>query len=504
MSSAVGSQQKPPRQPRRSQKNAINASPSHISLTPEMISRQTKSDLDIPSEKNNTENSPKTPRRHRKRPGPQPKDHSETNLSSGEVRSRKTSSKRPQQPPKNASFSSPMPRIDSTPKSENRPKVFQLTPGKKNVTPSQAYAGPTFHASPAASSLPIPKFYSKSVPELNKGPTMQSMIEKEVLESSSSDQSDSSPTPAFAQHASERQIKEETPLDIFFRADREEKEKKRREAEAIDTATKQEDLASAGSQSSDEQGSPSLEKMRHHSRHATNSSNGLFSMEMEDKQPSYERKFSDLSLSTTNRYNQNTPTSSMTESPEQERQRKAKTDALKKFLLSQTSKSSMEPMLGKESREPFKHQSSSPGKPADLDIQTVSRPGSSSSPLHKQMAINTVRKMSISPRPTSNLRQGLSTSEIPDQSTITELPATPTPLRTRNSYHSVPLQNNHNFSWNGNNPRSGSNTPSKVTQKPSASESIRDTNPFKNMEDDLRRILKLDILQSDGATGVRS
>ena len=50
--------------------------------------------------------------------------------------------------------------------SAQRPNTF--TPGRDSGTPSRAYAGPTFHASPAASSLPMPKLFSRSLPNVNK------------------------------------------------------------------------------------------------------------------------------------------------------------------------------------------------------------------------------------------------------------------------------------------------------------------------------------------------
>ncbi|MCJ1427083.1 hypothetical protein MMC29_004986 [Sticta canariensis] len=48
-----------------------------------------------------------------------------------------------------------------TPRRNPKPQ----TPSRSTATPSQAYAGPLFHASPAASALPIPKWFSKTVNE---------------------------------------------------------------------------------------------------------------------------------------------------------------------------------------------------------------------------------------------------------------------------------------------------------------------------------------------------
>lgn len=83
----------------------------------------------------------------------------------------------------------------------------------------QAYAGPTFQASPAAAALPMPKFFSKSVPNVTAQPSLQGRLagEKTPEEQGSSPESDRvSPVPL-------RQT--QSPLDLFFKADRAEKER---------------------------------------------------------------------------------------------------------------------------------------------------------------------------------------------------------------------------------------------------------------------------------------
>lgn len=96
-----------------------------------------------------------------------------------------------------------------------------------NATPAkQAYAGPTFHASPAASALPIPSFFSKSLPSVaaKDQPSLQARLDQE---SSSSDKSnDESPPTSSSIPASTVPPREESPLDFFFKADREEKAKR--------------------------------------------------------------------------------------------------------------------------------------------------------------------------------------------------------------------------------------------------------------------------------------
>ncbi|KAL1844046.1 hypothetical protein VTJ49DRAFT_5797 [Mycothermus thermophilus] len=91
-----------------------------------------------------------------------------------------------------------------------------------------AFAGATFHASPAPSSLPIPSFLSKA---LDSPPSVQRP--NGVLREPSPPATDSEAVPT-PQHRllSPTANRTESPLDIFFRADREEKERARRASSA--------------------------------------------------------------------------------------------------------------------------------------------------------------------------------------------------------------------------------------------------------------------------------
>ncbi|KAJ6264723.1 hypothetical protein Dda_0873 [Drechslerella dactyloides] len=90
-------------------------------------------------------------------------------------------------------------------------------------TPSKAYAGACFHdASPAPNALPLPKFFSKSVPTSSDGPSLSKMLaEAEAAGPSTAD----SPPPTAP-------LPTGTPLDIFFKADKEEKARKAMEQTA--------------------------------------------------------------------------------------------------------------------------------------------------------------------------------------------------------------------------------------------------------------------------------
>ena len=101
-----------------------------------------------------------------------------------------------------------------------------FTPAK-----STAYAGPTFHASPAASSLPIPKIFSKSVPAATSQSSLQARLEKEDDDTSNKSESPPQETayPSIASSATSADPavtqNTDSPLDFFFKADREEKSK---------------------------------------------------------------------------------------------------------------------------------------------------------------------------------------------------------------------------------------------------------------------------------------
>lgn len=95
-------------------------------------------------------------------------------------------------------------------------------PDNVSATPAKvqaAYAGPTFHASPAPSALPMPKFLSKSVPAKPRAAPPTSADEGS---DSASSPTPSPPSPSRAP-ISVPPRHEDSPLDMLFRADRAEK-----------------------------------------------------------------------------------------------------------------------------------------------------------------------------------------------------------------------------------------------------------------------------------------
>lgn len=149
------------------------------------------------------------------------------------------------QPPSQDTSNSTAPEIGSKLRSrnKNRPKNVMTSPAalrrdrntppltgaqsagissstKPINTPSTAaYAGSTFHASPAPSALPIPSFYSKSVPD-SPGVKGIKAFNGAPLPTTTS-------TPPRTTPFIDEFQREESPLDVFFKADREEKARAR-------------------------------------------------------------------------------------------------------------------------------------------------------------------------------------------------------------------------------------------------------------------------------------
>ncbi|OJJ96726.1 hypothetical protein ASPACDRAFT_33839 [Aspergillus aculeatus ATCC 16872] len=79
---------------------------------------------------------------------------------------------------------------------------------------SSHYAGPTFHASPAPSALPIPSFFSKSLPESD----ISSGLEADNDNLDTSPESESTPSKSRVRPVYEDEGRKPTPLDFLFKA----------------------------------------------------------------------------------------------------------------------------------------------------------------------------------------------------------------------------------------------------------------------------------------------
>ncbi len=112
------------------------------------------------------------------------------------------------------------------PAKQGRTTPPQAAPTKLVADVAAAFAGATFHASPAPSSLPIPSFLAKAL----DSPSVQ---ETDHASREPSPPATDSEAPTPQQRLLPREInRQESPLDIFFRADRAEKERARRASSA--------------------------------------------------------------------------------------------------------------------------------------------------------------------------------------------------------------------------------------------------------------------------------
>ena len=401
-----------------------------------------------------------------------------------------------------------------TPRSRSQKNL--QTPDKPSVTPPQAYAGPTFHASPAPSSLPIPKFFkkslSKSVPEMTQAKTLSRMVENDVSEEAPSPgSSEASPVREKAERLQQHR-REDSPLDVFFRADREEKARARlanitntRNINATELATEPDSVH--------ESSSPGLDVPRHHSRqHTGNSLGGLFPMDLEQDNPPAQIQPSDPSPAIEGpedfSHTDSAPSASMNDADrDDEARRSARSAELMKLLgtvkprlptspspkvkpvaAAGSPRSSMPPT--RESTGPF----ATTRKP-DPPRQILSRKQPASLPeLQHHFGVSNSSKQCQRARPSSSLRQEVPAPASPVPDGLPELPATSNPSSTVDlSAMSQRVQSTM--------PKQTA-FPLQPTTSP-ASKSFEAQNPnFSSMENDLRRILRLDFMGGESTKGV--
>lgn len=370
------------------------------------------------------------------------------------------------------------------------PRQHSSTPNRQSETPVKAYAGPTFHASPAASSLPIPKFFSRSVPNVDKTSSLKSMMEQDATESTS--ESDSSPFMENSRPTQEGQAREGTPLDIFFQADRDAKAKAQSGSPAVSNGVRSE----------------SQNDVRHHSRQPTDSSSGgMFSLDMDGAPAEIGDTKNDNETSTP-------APQTMTEAEHKAEQRKAQTLQLKKLLYSPESERSLSssPYSGTPSKVPASpsprttRRDGSPGLVSDPTSRDQQRHAALLALAQKQISGPSTNIGSATQRPpSSNLWKEVSVHNSPGVQSL-ELPATPT--QSRAQMISTPINNHTPQQQNGYAspfaPFSSAFTPPAKPPSGFQSTPSRHSRDAKSIEDDLRRILKLDVLGGDNVTGVRS
>lgn len=168
---------------------------------------------------------PKAPRQSQAKNQPQQQQqlHAEVQSDSNILSAQTPRAKKNRQKPNDnrAVSGSEAPNHRNTARSQRtRPAHDSPAPSLATPAKSMAYASAAFHQSPAASSLPIPKFLSKSMPSAVPEDGLQARLDNEA-----SKQSSTSPSPP-AQPSPDLLAREKSPLDMFFQADREEKAKK--------------------------------------------------------------------------------------------------------------------------------------------------------------------------------------------------------------------------------------------------------------------------------------
>jgi len=348
-------------------------------------------------------------------------------------------------------------------------------------TPSTAaYAGPTFHASPAPSALPIPSFYSKSVPE---SPGVKELRNREA----SSSQSPTATPPSSLQP---RFPREESPLDFFFKADREEKARAR-SASSTQTGPFQPPSKSPLS-------SKTPPVTTHPNRPCNvnrNSSSGMFAMELEGEGPSNTPYGPAFSTPYSERINAARSVRSI-ERSSHETQQTMTSEALKAYLFSG-------------------HQSPSPSTPSSILSEGPSVPSTPTSAAQRtpSAAINGPKQagphrtqskvlfdhdakasnqISKSSGRASGLRQEVTPTrtptKTPDRPSNFATSPTPSRIRANSTHESLP----------------GTVDPYVTNSTPPSSHGILSQSrnaDLKGMEDSLRKILKLDSSSSHSVTG---
>ena len=379
-----------------------------------------------------------------------------------------------------------------------------MTPRPASGTPSQAYAGPTFHASPAASSLPMPRFFAKKMQKEETAASSETSRQESTSEESS-EKSDNSPTMRLSHQVSGDAAKDVSPLDIFFNADR--RDKARRESSTPLLGRPVQSRAESNSISIQTPASPQpfFHGSTHHARHFSDTPlNHSISKVMGDIRHT-ESGSSAHNFESAHSHRSITSPSALASDPNSEEELKRKSMSLKNLLMSpnaqapfSTSRSaSASPFQGLQTPTPQRRpQPQTRSASGSNTPSSFSLDGTSTPPPTLQYG----RRPSYQQGQSSNshLRRQVVHDTASDGDVM---PPSPTPFRT--GYHPTILKN----------PRHNRTTPNLMPlspvspgfQQPETMDrgllTPRSNNEL--MEETLRKILKLDVIGSDGANGVR-
>ncbi|KAL4917928.1 hypothetical protein BDW62DRAFT_73028 [Aspergillus aurantiobrunneus] len=355
------------------------------------------------------------------------------------------------------------------------------------------YAGPTFHASPAPSALPIPSFFSKSFPDSDLAPTLEHDSDNIDIDADV----ENTPSKPKSRSLVPQEERESTPLDFLFKAAVEARKSRQQSPEPSPRLQ-----------------SPQTDSKAIQHRNFHNDTTGMFPIEMGGSDLSYSPIGPSFAPSYKDRMNAlrsaSSPSPTLQDLGEEER--KAKTEALKSLLLNprpQRPSSISQPNHDKTNHKQERPVLNTTVPHFATPLRTTSGPPAMNShgdPLGKKLSHS-----GFGPRtgPNQTRFNSMQTHHLQDPTSGSgvlvsnpgNVPSTP-----RQAYGSPPRaypapnlpahQRNSTCC-----PRLNSKFPASRNLLASANSPAPDT---KQMEDDLRRILKLDVNQSIPSNGIQS
>lgn len=222
--------------------------------------------------------------------------------------SKKKTPRSAKKPPKDAPKISPF-------NNSHRHTSSQGNVNTPQLRDSPHYAGPTFHASPAPSALPMPSFFSKSMPESDLAPTVES--ENEGFEGDLDIETTPSKPKSHPQITAQEE--QSTPLDFLFKAAVEARSAQPRRSPEAETAVR----------------SPQTDSKALPLRNPNSVAGGMFPLEMESAEsprfqigPSFATSYRDRMSALRSASSPTQPHAELDEGD-----RRAKTEALKSLLL---------------------------------------------------------------------------------------------------------------------------------------------------------------------------
>jgi Proline-rich nuclear receptor coactivator motif len=360
------------------------------------------------------------------------------------------------------------------------------SPSKKATPLKQAYAGPTFHSSPAASSLPMPSFYSKSLPTVAASPRLNPTTQ---LDGEGNRDSDTETLLPVQSGDSTSKCREPSPLDFMFEAAR----------KARDSPKTQSPDFRAGRLS------PFDDISRTPSRTpGENSAESVFPFELDGNGgrsmsigPSFATPYKErLEALRSPKAQSTTPTQDL-----DEKERKEKSEALKRLLINASQlRSPHNPDVNSYFPErAFDSQSATPNPPRYRHHSGPStpQPGTQHAPVPRYYfqnipAVAQEREPPVQRPVSSHLRREYQPNNYPAAAELdSDSGTTPPHIRTAS-------QNNYRRSVSGQSVDNNAGTRSHYTSPPHHHKmqmggASSQSHSAQKLEEDIRRVLKLDL-----------